>query len=86
MVAQNLVTPGRGGCIVTMSRCEQHLCSKGRRESLADCSRSVNAEMAIPTIAGYNASKGGVSNLTRCMVRGMLGDVSSHVWLTELLF
>ena len=30
--------------------------------------RSVNAELAIPTIAGYNASKGGVSNLTRCMV------------------
>jgi len=28
---------------------------------------SVNAEMAIPTIAGYNASKGGVQNLTRCM-------------------
>ena len=23
--------------------------------------------MAIPSIAGYNASKGGVSNLTRCM-------------------
>ena len=23
--------------------------------------------MAIPTIAGYNASKGGVTNLTRCM-------------------
>mmetsp|Transcript_25380 Transcript_25380/g.55144 ORF Transcript_25380/g.55144 Transcript_25380/m.55144 type:complete len:269 (-) Transcript_25380:368-1174(-) len=28
---------------------------------------SVNAVMAIPTIAGYNASKGGVNNLTRCM-------------------
>ena len=28
---------------------------------------SVNGEMAIPSIAGYNASKGGVSNLTRCM-------------------
>lgn len=27
---------------------------------------SVNAVMAIPTIAGYNASKGGVNNLTRC--------------------
>jgi NAD(P)-dependent dehydrogenase (short-subunit alcohol dehydrogenase family) len=23
--------------------------------------------MAIPTIAGYNASKGGINNLTRCM-------------------
>lgn len=28
---------------------------------------SVNGAMAIPTIAGYNASKGGVTNLTRCM-------------------
>ena len=28
---------------------------------------SVNGVMAIPTIAGYNASKGGVENLTRCM-------------------
>ncbi|KXZ43171.1 hypothetical protein GPECTOR_99g806 [Gonium pectorale] len=28
---------------------------------------SVNAVMAIPTIAGYNASKGGVNGLTRCM-------------------
>jgi NAD(P)-dependent dehydrogenase (short-subunit alcohol dehydrogenase family) len=27
---------------------------------------SVNAIMAIPSIAGYNASKGGVNNLTRC--------------------
>jgi NAD(P)-dependent dehydrogenase (short-subunit alcohol dehydrogenase family) len=28
---------------------------------------SVNGITAIPTIAGYNASKGGVDNLTRCM-------------------
>lgn len=28
---------------------------------------SVNGVMAIPAIAGYNASKGGVNNLTRCM-------------------
>ncbi|PNH07927.1 Glucose 1-dehydrogenase [Tetrabaena socialis] len=28
---------------------------------------SVNAVMAIPSIAGYNASKGGVNGLTRCM-------------------
>ena len=26
---------------------------------------SVNGVMAIPTICGYNASKGGVNNLTR---------------------
>eukprot|EP00798_Chlamydomonas_sp_ICE-L_P028978 gene28978-32166_t len=28
---------------------------------------SVNAVMAIPTIAGYNASKGGMNGLTKCM-------------------
>lgn len=28
---------------------------------------SVNGVMAIPTIAAYNASKGGIDNLTRCM-------------------
>ena len=28
---------------------------------------SVNGQMAIPSIAGYNAAKGGVHNLTRCM-------------------
>jgi NAD(P)-dependent dehydrogenase (short-subunit alcohol dehydrogenase family) len=27
----------------------------------------VNGVMAIPSIASYNASKGGVNNLTRCM-------------------
>ena len=27
---------------------------------------SVNGMTAIPNIAGYNASKGGVTNLTRC--------------------
>lgn len=47
MVAQNEMTPGRGGSIITMS--------------------SVNAEMAIPQITGYNASKGGIHNLTKNM-------------------
>jgi NAD(P)-dependent dehydrogenase (short-subunit alcohol dehydrogenase family) len=28
---------------------------------------SVNGRLAIPTIAAYNASKGGIDNLTRCM-------------------
>ena len=28
---------------------------------------SVNGKMAIPTIANYNAAKGGVNNLTRAM-------------------
>lgn len=27
---------------------------------------SVNGLTAIPNIAGYNASKGGITNLTRC--------------------
>lgn len=27
---------------------------------------SLNGIIAIPTIAGYNASKGGITNLTRC--------------------
>jgi NAD(P)-dependent dehydrogenase (short-subunit alcohol dehydrogenase family) len=71
MVAQNKATPGRGGAIVTMSRCAL-ACSGATHRTLMHrrtlC--SVNAELAIPSIAGYNASKGGVSNLTRCMVRG----------------
>ena len=45
---------------------EQNKTQPGRGGSIITMS-SVNAEMAIPTIAGYNASKGGVSNLTRCM-------------------
>ncbi|CAK0786063.1 hypothetical protein CVIRNUC_009276 [Coccomyxa viridis] len=40
--------------------------SPGRGGSIITMS-SVNAVMAIPTCAGYNASKGGLSNLTRCM-------------------
>jgi NAD(P)-dependent dehydrogenase (short-subunit alcohol dehydrogenase family) len=31
------------------------------------CNAALPAVMAIPTIAGYNASKGGINNLTRCM-------------------
>ena len=38
--------------------------SPGRGGSIITMS-SVNAVMAIPTCAGYNASKGGLSNLTR---------------------
>eukprot|EP00955_Chlamydomonas_euryale_P020076 213604-Chlamydomonas_euryale.AAC.19 len=33
---------------------------------------SVNGVMAIPSIAGYNASKGGVNNLTRCMALALV--------------
>ena len=39
----------------------------GRGGSIITMS-SVNAVMAIPTCAGYNASKGGLSNLTRCRI------------------
>ena len=41
--------------------------SPGRGGSIITMS-SVNAVMAIPTCAGYNASKGGISNLTRCRI------------------
>jgi NAD(P)-dependent dehydrogenase (short-subunit alcohol dehydrogenase family) len=40
--------------------------ASGRRGAIVNMS-SVNAAMAIPTIASYNASKGGVNQLTRAM-------------------
>lgn len=40
--------------------------SQGRGGAIVNMS-SVNGITAIPTIAAYNASKGGVDNLTRCM-------------------
>ena len=43
---------------------EQNKLAPGRGGAIINMS-SVNAVMAIPTIAGYNASKGGVNNLTR---------------------
>lgn len=43
---------------------EQNRLQAGRGGSIINMS-SVNAIMAIETIAGYNASKGGVNNLTR---------------------
>ena len=43
---------------------EQNKIQPGRGGCIINMS-SVNAVMAIPTIAGYNASKGGVNNLTR---------------------
>ncbi|CAL5228514.1 g11664 [Coccomyxa viridis] len=42
----------------------------GRGGSIITMS-SVNAVLAIPTAAGYNAAKGGVSSLTRCMALGL---------------
>ena len=40
---------------------------RGRTGGAIVCMSSVNAVQAIPSIAGYNASKGGVANLMRCM-------------------
>ncbi len=45
---------------------EQNKRTPGRGGALVTMS-SVNAELAIESICAYNASKGGVSNLTRCM-------------------
>ena len=45
---------------------KQNEASPGRGGAIVNMS-SVNAIMAIPTVAGYNASKGGISNLTRCV-------------------
>jgi len=45
---------------------------------------SVNAVMAIPTIAGYNASKGGVNNLTRqvmCYTSGNMLYTCIRIWI-----
>ena len=46
---------------------EQKKQTPGRGGSIITMS-SVNALLAIPTAAGYNAAKGGVSSLTRCCV------------------
>ena len=45
---------------------KQNEAAPGRGGAIINMS-SVNAIMAIPTVAGYNASKGGVANLTRCV-------------------
>lgn len=42
----------------------QNRAEPGRGGAIINMS-SVNGVMAIPSIAGYNASKGGVDNLTR---------------------
>ena len=43
---------------------KQNEATPGRGGAIVNMS-SVNAVMAIPTVAGYNASKGGIANLTR---------------------
>uniref|UniRef100_A0A061R3V6 Glucose 1-dehydrogenase n=1 Tax=Tetraselmis sp. GSL018 TaxID=582737 RepID=A0A061R3V6_9CHLO len=45
---------------------EQNRLSPGKGGAIITMS-SVNGVTAIPTIAAYNASKGGIENLTRCM-------------------
>ena len=53
----------------------------GRGGSIITMS-SVNAVLAIPTAAGYNAAKGGVSSLTRCCpLQTTLSE--AHVWPAE---
>eukprot|EP00775_Hariotina_reticulata_P011951 gene11951-12094_t len=54
------------GVFLTCQAAAQQMVQQGRGGSIITMS-SVNGVMAIPTIAGYNASKGGVNNLTRCM-------------------
>lgn len=44
---------------------EQNRVTEGRGGCIINMS-SVNGVTAIPSIAGYNASKGGIDNLTRC--------------------
>ncbi|KAK9806435.1 hypothetical protein WJX73_007252 [Symbiochloris irregularis] len=45
---------------------KQNEASPGRGGAIINMS-SVNALLAIPTLASYNASKGGIGSLTRCM-------------------
>ena len=53
------------GQAVGRQMAEQNKAAPGRGGAIVNMS-SVNAVMAIPTVAGYNSSKGGVANLTRC--------------------
>ena len=52
------------GQIAAKQMVAQNLAAPGRGGAIINMS-SVNAVMAIPSIVGYNASKGGVNNLTR---------------------
>lgn len=53
------------GVFLTCQAAAKQMVAQGRGGAIITMS-SVNAVMAIPTIAGYNASKGGVNSLTRC--------------------
>lgn len=54
------------GVFLSCQAAAKQMVAQGRGGSII-CMSSVNAVMAIPTIAGYNAAKGGVNNLMRCM-------------------
>jgi NAD(P)-dependent dehydrogenase (short-subunit alcohol dehydrogenase family) len=54
------------GVFLTSQAAAREMVKKGHRGAIVTMS-SVNALTAIDTICGYNASKGAVSNLTRCM-------------------
>ncbi|GBG00601.1 dehydrogenase [Raphidocelis subcapitata] len=54
------------GVFLTCQAAARAMVDCGRGGSIVVMS-SVNGVMAIPTIAGYNAAKGGVNNLMRCM-------------------
>ena len=61
-----LACGGQCGQVASRQMVEQNRHTHARGGAIINMS-SVNAVMAIPSIAGYNASKGGVNNLTRCV-------------------
>lgn len=54
------------GVFLTGQAAARQMVAQGKGGAIVTMS-SVNGVTAIPSIAGYNASKGGVNNLTRCM-------------------
>lgn len=54
------------GTFLTGQAAAKQMVAQGRGGVIVNMS-SVNGITAIPTIAAYNASKGGIDNLTRCM-------------------
>ena len=64
--AERLACGGQCGQVAARQMVEQNRHTHTRGGAIINMS-SVNAVMAIPSIAGYNASKGGVNNLTRCV-------------------
>ena len=54
------------GVFLTGQAAGRQMVAQGGGGAIVNMS-SVNGTLAIPELAGYNASKGGVDNLTRCM-------------------